>query len=428
MNITPALLRAAVGCTAELADIYADHLADACALNDINTPVRLAAFLAQVGHESGSLKHTAELWGPTDAQRTYEGRKSLGNTQIGDGYYFRGRGLIQCTGRANMTQMAEWLNLDLLRSPELLEQPRWAALSAATWWARHGCNQLADSGDFEALTKRINGGLNGLEDRQRRWARAKEALAAEPVKEKPPALSAAPAQDQPVKVPPRPDQEPYASPEKPMIPAPAIPFMISLAGTLIDWFKPVIKEKVTRELDRHVGNAEISGQIATSIIETAQRVTGKPDPVDAVAAAKADPAAMAQIEESALEHLQRMAPLLEKLHAMDRERWAADEASRDAASRRAAGDPNDQDPFLTRSLVSIQVGLLISVVLLMCVLAWLKVDGNIIAGLAALFTTLATGVNNKFGTRIDHRYGSSSGSVAKDAVIHELRRNRTPTA
>lgn len=100
--ITPALLRAAVGCTADLADIYADHLADACALNDITTPARLAAFLAQVGHESGSLKHTAELWGPTEAQKTYEGRKSLGNTQIGDGYYYRGRGLIQCTGRSNM--------------------------------------------------------------------------------------------------------------------------------------------------------------------------------------------------------------------------------------------------------------------------------------------------------------------------------------
>lgn len=423
MNITPALLRAAVGCTAELADIYADHLADACSLNDINTPARLAAFLAQVGHESGSLKHTAELWGPTDAQRTYEGRKSLGNTQIGDGYYFRGRGLIQCTGRANMTQMAEWLNLDLLRSPELLEQPRWAALSAATWWARNGCNQLADAGDFVALTKRINGGVNGLEDRQRRWEKAKKALAVD--------TSPEPAQEtqKSVHVPPRPDAEPYAAApapqqEKPNMAAPALPLVLSLAGSLIDWFRPLIKEKVSKEMDRHVGNPEISGQLAENLIEAAKRATGKADPIEAVAAARADPAAMAQVEESALEHLQRMAPLLDKLQSMDRERWAADEASRDAASRRAAGDPNDQDPFLTRSLVSIQVGLLISVVLLMCVLAWLKVDGNIIAGLAALFTTLATGANNKFGTRIDHRYGSSNGSVAKDAVIHELRRDR----
>lgn len=235
-------------------------------------------------------------------------------------------------------------------------------------------------------------------------------------------------QEAPMPAPPRPDAEPYAAPvpqpEKPMIPAPAIPFMISLAGTLIDWFKPVIKEKVTRELDRHVGNTEISGQIATSIIETAQRVTGKSDPVDAVSAAKADPAAMAKVEESALEHLQRMAPLLDKLQSMDRERWAADEASRDAASRRAAGDPNDQDRFLTRSLVGILVGLLVVVGVLIGLLAWLKVDSNIISGLAALFTVLATGVNNKFSTRVDHRYGSSSGSVAKDAVLHELSRDR----
>jgi muramidase (phage lysozyme) len=236
-------------------------------------------------------------------------------------------------------------------------------------------------------------------------------------------------QEAPMPAPPRPDAEPYAAApapqqEKPTMATPALPLVLSLAGSLIDWFRPLIKEKVSKEMDRHVGNPEISGQLAENLIEAAKRATGKADPIEAVAAARADPAAMAQVEESALEHLQRMAPLLDKLQSMDRERWAADEASRDAASRRAAGDPNDQDPFLTRSLVSIQVGLLISVVLLMCVLAWLKVDGNIIAGLAALFTTLATGVNNKFGTRIDHRYGSSSGSVAKDTVIHELSRDR----
>lgn len=239
-------------------------------------------------------------------------------------------------------------------------------------------------------------------------------------------------QEAPIAPAPRPDQEPYdtappaqpAQPEKPKMAAPALPLVLSLAGSLIDWFRPLIKEKVSKEMDRHVGNPEISGQIANNLIEAAQRATGKTDPIEAVAAARADPAAMAQVEESALEHLQRMAPLLDKLQSMDRERWAADEASRDAASRRAAGDHNDQDRFLTRSLVSIQVGLLISVVLLMCVLAYLKVDGNIIAGLAALFTTLATGANNKFGTRIDHRYGSSNGSVAKDAVIHELGRTR----
>lgn len=251
-----------------------------------------------------------------------------------------------------------------------------------------------------------------------------------------------PVQETPksVHVPPRPDQEPYEAPqpdwpaaaptytrpqpEKPNMVAPALPFILGLAGSLIDVFKPLIKEKVSKEMDRHVGNPEISGQLANNLIEAAQRATGKADPIEAVAAARADPAAMTKVEESALEHLQRMAPLLDKLQSMDRERWAADEASRDAASRRAVGDPNDQDRFLTRAIVSIMIGLLITVGLLIGVLAWLQVDSNIIAGLAALFTTLAGGVAGKFSTRFDHRYGSSSGSVAKDAVIHELRRER----
>ncbi len=232
---------------------------------------------------------------------------------------------------------------------------------------------------------------------------------------------------------PRPDQEPYTSeppaqpapqPEKPKMVAPALPLVLSLAGSLIEWFKPLIKEKVSKEMDRHVGNPEISGQLANNLIEAAQRATGKSDPIEAVAAARADPAAMAQVEESALEHLQRMAPLLEKLQSMDRERWAADEASRDAASRRAAASPNDQDQFLTRSIVSIMIGLLIVLALLIGLLAWLKTDASVIAGLAGLFTTLAGGAAAKFGTRFDHRYGSSSGSVAKDTVIHELSRDR----
>ncbi len=431
MRLTPALLRAAVGCTAELADIYADHLADACEMHDIRGPVRMAAFLAQLGHESGSLKYTAELWGPTEAQKTYEGRKSLGNIQIGDGYYFRGRGLIQVTGRANYTQMAEWLGLDLLTTPELLEQPRWAALSAATWWARHGCNQLADAGDFVALTRKINGGTNGLEDRQRRWEKAKQALASYTT----PAMPD--ERDNPVWTTPRPDQEPYEAPqpdwpaaaptytrpqpEKPKMAAPALPLVLSLAGSLIDWFKPLIKEKVSKEMDRHVGNPEISGQLANNLIEAAQRATGKADPIEAVAAARADPTAMAQVEESALEHLQRMAPLLDKLQSMDRERWAADEASRDAASRRAAASPNDQDAFLTRAIVGTVIGMLIALCVLVGVLAYLKVDTNVIVG---ALIALVSVISGKFSTRYDHRYGSSSGSVAKDAAIHELSRER----
>ncbi|HPG95113.1 MAG TPA: hypothetical protein PLR28_11205 [Dokdonella sp.] len=141
-------------------------------------PVRIAAWLAQVGHESGGFRFVREIWGPTPAQMRYEGRKDLGNTQPGDGFRFRGRGLIQITGRTNYAQLERAFRLPLLTQPELLEQPELAARSAARFWAANGCNALADSGDFTALTRRINGGLNGLADRERRWTIAKRALAA----------------------------------------------------------------------------------------------------------------------------------------------------------------------------------------------------------------------------------------------------------
>lgn len=137
---------------------------------------RAAAFLAQVGHESGSGQYVCELWGPTDAQRRYEARSDLGNVVPGDGYKFRGRGLIQITGRANYRECGEALGLPLEDQPELLEEPDNAAMSAAWYWETRGCNELADEGDFRALTRRINGGLNGYEDRVARMQRALEAF------------------------------------------------------------------------------------------------------------------------------------------------------------------------------------------------------------------------------------------------------------
>lgn len=178
--MTPGLLRDAIGCSAELADLYAPHLAEACARLRVDPPDRLAAFLAQIGHESGSLQYVREIWGPTAAQARYEGRTDLGNTEPGDGFRYRGRGLIQCTGRDNYRRMTRWLAPlnppDFEAAPEQLEEPKWAAWSAAAWWANNGCNELADKGDFDALTRRINGGLNGIEDRRKRWERAKAAL------------------------------------------------------------------------------------------------------------------------------------------------------------------------------------------------------------------------------------------------------------
>lgn len=143
----------------------------------IVTKLRIAAFIAQVGHESGQLRYVLEIWGPTAQQAGYEGRVDLGNTVPGDGSKYRGRGLIQITGRANSAACGEALGLDLINQPTLLEQPQYAAMSAAWFWSTRGLNTLADLGEFVKITRRINGGLNGLADRQALYEKALKVLA-----------------------------------------------------------------------------------------------------------------------------------------------------------------------------------------------------------------------------------------------------------
>lgn len=168
-----------MGCSALRASRWLQPITYAMAKHEIDTPWRQASFLAQIGHESGGLQWVHELWGPTPAQVRYEGRTDLGNTEKGDGYRFRGRGLIQITGRANYAELSKALGYDFLSDPDALAEPEMAAESAAWWWQHHGCNDLADAGNFIGITRRINGGLNGEQDRLERWQRAKRVLGGE---------------------------------------------------------------------------------------------------------------------------------------------------------------------------------------------------------------------------------------------------------
>lgn len=136
---------------------------------EINTPLRLAAFLAQIGHESGRMRYVEEI----ASGRAYEGRKSLGNTQKGDGARFKGRGLIQITGRANYTELSNDVGVDFVSQPMLLSLPEYAVMSACWFWQKRGLNELADEGRYRDITKAINGGYNGLEDREKLYERAK---------------------------------------------------------------------------------------------------------------------------------------------------------------------------------------------------------------------------------------------------------------
>lgn len=176
--MTPQTLADAMSIPLARAAKWADALTAAMAGGQINTRLRIAAFLAQIGHESGSLVYSKELGGPSYFAK-YDGRKDLGNTQPGDGAKFCGRGLIQVTGRANYQKASQALFGDdrLLKTPELLEQPEWAAKSAVWFWTTRNLNNLADGAQFTDLTKKINGGTNGLDDRKARYQYALKVLA-----------------------------------------------------------------------------------------------------------------------------------------------------------------------------------------------------------------------------------------------------------
>jgi putative chitinase len=131
----------------------------------ITTPLRLAHFFSQIAHESGGFKYLAELGGKSYFDK-YEGRKDLGNTQKGDGYKFKGRGYIQVTGRANYFEISKDLKIDFINNPELLEQEVNAMISALWFWNKRKLNQFADLDDIKTITKKINGGYNGLKERQ----------------------------------------------------------------------------------------------------------------------------------------------------------------------------------------------------------------------------------------------------------------------
>lgn len=167
---------------------FVDFINETCIKFAINTPIRQLCFLAQVGHESGSLFFTEEL----ASGAAYEGRKSLGNTQPGDGIRFKGRGLIQITGRSNYKAVGDSLKVDFIKNPTLLggknvnkcsaDQLKNAAMSAGWFWNSRNLNAIADKIDitkpidsgtnldnFTLITRKINGGKNGLPDRLNRY-------------------------------------------------------------------------------------------------------------------------------------------------------------------------------------------------------------------------------------------------------------------
>lgn len=150
----------------------------------LDLPHRLAPYLAQLAHESQGTRHDREIWGPTKAQKGYEGREDLGNTEPGDGSKFRGYTPIQITGRANTTDFHRWClkNFpdhdvpDFVETPRLMNTDPWEGIAPIWYWITRDLNRYSDVNDFENQTRRINGGLNGFADRCQWYAFAALAL------------------------------------------------------------------------------------------------------------------------------------------------------------------------------------------------------------------------------------------------------------
>jgi putative chitinase len=182
--------------TPEMADKWIDALNATCEQFNINTPERIAGFLSQIAHESAGFKATSEnlnysaealcrVWSSRFnadnsqeyarnpekiANKAYCNRMGNGDELSGDGWNYRGRGLIQLTGRDNYTRFSNAVGVDVVENPDLVAEPEMAALSAGWFWSTNGLNALADARDIVGMTKRINGGTHGLDDRQAKYA------------------------------------------------------------------------------------------------------------------------------------------------------------------------------------------------------------------------------------------------------------------
>jgi predicted chitinase len=177
MTVTTEQLRRMFPNAGARLDAHLPYIAPAMEQAAIDNADRIAAFLAQLAHESGEYRYMEEI---ADGS-AYEGRADLGNTEQGDGVRFKGHGPIQITGRANHKACGEALGIDLISNPRLICLPEYGTASACWFWNSRNLSALADVGWFKAITRRINGGFNGLPDRKQYWDRNRRILFLAPI-------------------------------------------------------------------------------------------------------------------------------------------------------------------------------------------------------------------------------------------------------
>lgn len=284
---------------------------------EITSHAQVTMFLAQCAHESGGFKRLVEnlhysaaallaAWPKRFtgedavamaydeqriAERAYGGRMGNGAEGSGDGYRYRGRGIIQLTGRDNYQRAGDAIGLDFVAQPELLEQPDWAASSAGWFWATNGCSALADAGDFLAITKRINGGTNGQADREGWLAKVRAIVPAPAVGTQP----AAPIEDRStIYQPPTPEEKPMG------------------ALAILKMFGPVLAElipQIANIVKPQSESAKRDATLASTIVSTIVGAAEAPNMQAAVEKMQADPAVVETVKKAVVTEPQVMAAL-----------------------------------------------------------------------------------------------------------------------
>lgn len=444
--ITPDLLEAATGCTPALAKIHAPHLAEAAHRFGIDAgpPERLAMWLAQLAHESGAFAHAAEVWGPTPAQERYERdmrapwpqspaeAKSdtfarnrlayrLGNSEPGDGFRYRGHGHIQITGRGNHAAAREGLigagysDVPAFEAePERLTEPRWAAASAGWYWYSRRLDAPADAGDLEAVTRAINGGLNGIEDRRRRWHRAFQAVSAAGGATAPPPAPEKPRSEAPVPAAPHPQittewdlqQQPQPEPNMPapLIAAAAAPFLNAAFAAVLD-AAPTLIDMFAGQSKSAQRNSE-AVKVAVGVAKEALQVRNEQELVERL---QTDPTARVAVREAVERNWFEIHKAVEASRAEARKFVAEYSARQDV--RTVAGR------FTFVELLSLIF--VVGCVFALGLLIWGDKIGKETVGNIAMVALVASIV----GVR-EFWFGSSDGSRRKDDLISE--RKDTP--
>lgn len=340
------------------ADRWTGALNNALARWSINTPERVAMFLAQCAHESSGFRTATEnlhysaarllqVW-PSRftadeavrmayderaiAERAYGRRLGNGPEGSGDGYAYRGRGIIQLTGRDNYTRCGAALGLDLVGHPELLERPDHAAQSAGWFWSGRGCNELADAGDYLGITRRINGGTNGQADRETWLATVRAVLGASTHIQR---------DERPEGAFPSPAGGPSNQPKGNDMDI-ALPLLAQLIPQVLALFSGRAQATIAEKTgaDPKVAADFMQSMIAQVGHAVSVPVVDKATATQAVAALTALPAEaqaekVAALERQALATIDALIKAGDKMTEWDSAKWAAELAGRDAASRRA---------------------------------------------------------------------------------------------